>query len=267
MDFKDRYGPWAIIAGASEGTGRAFARKIAAQGVNCILIARREGPLTELAAEIARESKVTCVTAAIDLSALDAFDRIVAAVGDRKVGLYISNAGADPNGAQFLDNAISNWVDIVNRNIITMMRSCHHFGNAMRARRQGGILLVGSGACYGGAGYLATYAGSKAFEMCFAEGLWAELQPFGVDVLYLVLTTTDTPAFRDLLTRKGAPIPANLANPDDVAALGLARLPHGPIRNWGQEDDVVGYAPNSADNRRARIAAIDAAMRGVFAAN
>ncbi|WP_373097126.1 hypothetical protein [Zhongshania sp.] len=44
MNFKDRYGPWALIAGASEGTGRAFAQHIAEQGLNCVLIARRTAP-------------------------------------------------------------------------------------------------------------------------------------------------------------------------------------------------------------------------------
>jgi len=63
MTFADQYGPWSIIAGASEGTGSAFARKVAAKGVNCILIARREAPLAALAGQIRAESNVECVTA------------------------------------------------------------------------------------------------------------------------------------------------------------------------------------------------------------
>src|SRR5579862_6490502 len=101
MSFAERYGPWAVIAGASEGTGRAFARKIAANGVPCILIARREAPLAALAAEIRRESGLTCLTAVVDLTSPDAPEQIRAAVGDREVGLFVSNAGADTNGARF----------------------------------------------------------------------------------------------------------------------------------------------------------------------
>ena len=264
MSFAERYGPWAIIAGASEGTGRAFARKIAAQGVRCILIARREAPLRALADEIRAESGVECVTATIDLAAPDAHARIVAAVGDREVGLYIGNAGSDPNGSRFLDRDIGAWTDLVNRNVMTTMQCCHHFGGLMRARQRGGLLLVGSGACYGGSSFLAVYAGSKAFEMCMAEGLWAELRPFGVDVLYFALSTTDTPAFHALLAEKGLSAPPNLASPDAVAQVGLARLPHGPIRNWGQEDDVAGMSPNSPDVRRARILAIDESTKRIF---
>lgn len=264
MSFAERYGPWAVIAGASEGTGRAFARKIAGEGVSCILIARRAHPLEALAAQIRAEHGVECVTASLDLAAPDACARVIAAVGAREVGLYVSNAGADPNGARFLDRDIEAWVQLVNRNIVTTMRCCHHFGAAMRARRRGGILLVGSGACYGGASFLATYSGSKAFEMCFGEGLWAELRPHGVDVLYFALGQTDTPAFRALLAEKGQPVPSGLATPDDVAALGLARLPHGPIHNWGQDDDVAGYAPNSPAARRARVLAIDQQTKPIF---
>jgi short-subunit dehydrogenase len=61
MGFAERYGPWAVVAGASEGTGREFARQIAAHGVNLVLIARREGPLAELAEQIRAESGVECV--------------------------------------------------------------------------------------------------------------------------------------------------------------------------------------------------------------
>ena len=77
MAFREKYGPWAIVAGASEGTGRSFARKLAEQGVSCLLIAL-DGPLEEVAEEV-RGCGVECVTARIDLSRPDAADRVVAA--------------------------------------------------------------------------------------------------------------------------------------------------------------------------------------------
>jgi short-subunit dehydrogenase len=264
MSFAERYGPWAVVAGASEGTGRAFARKIAANGVPCILIARREAPLAALAAEIRRESGLACTTAAIDLTSPDAPDQIFAAVADREVGLFVSNAGADTNGARFLDRDIDAWLDHVHLNVITTMSCCHHFGKLMRARGTGGLLLVSSGACYGGASFMAAYSASKAFVLNFGESLWAELRPHGVDVLNLVLGRTDTPAFRKLLAEKGMPVPPGLASPDDVAEVGLERLPNGPIQNWGQADDVAGFAPSSASTRRARILAIDVATKHIY---
>lgn len=264
MSFRQTYGPWALIAGASEGTGAAFAKKLAARGLNCILAARREAPLAALADELRAEHAIECLTVRVDLAAGDACDRLVEAVGEREVGLYISNAGSDVQGARFLDRDIQAWLDLLNRNATTTMRCCHHFGRQMRARRRGGLLLVGSGAGYGGSSFMATYAGSKAFEMCFAEGLWAELRDHGVDVLYYSLGATDTPALRALLAEKGLPPPPELASPDEVTEVGLANLAHGPIRNWGQENDVAGYAPMSPDARRARILAIDQATKRIF---
>jgi len=264
MNFAERYGRWALIAGASEGTGQAFARKVASQGVNCILIARRPEPLAALAKQIRGESGVDCVTASIDLAAPNAFDTIVKTVNGRDVGLFISNAGADPNGARFLDRNLSTWMELVQRNVVTMMQCCHHFAGPMRDRGKGGLLLVNSGACYGGSTFMAAYAASKAFTLCFGESLWGELRHDGVDVLTLVMHMTDTPALRTLLAEKGLPVPPSIAAAEDVAEVGLARLPLGPVHNWGLEDDVAGYALLSASGRRKRVLAIEAASAHVF---
>lgn len=260
MQFSEKYGPWALITGASEGTGSAFAHRLADEGVNCVLVARRQEPLDALAAEI-RAKGVECVAASVDLSALDATDRIVAAVGNREVGLLIANAGADSNGSLFLDNEVANWDQLVNVNVVTTMRNCHHFGRQMRERGRGGIIIVGSGACYGGLNGIAVYSAVKAFDLCFGEALWAELRHHNVEVLSLILGRTDTPAHRRLMERNGQPIPEGMAKAKDVAEIGLAQLPHGPVYNWGQSNDVAGMAPNSPDDRRARIIAIEEMSR------
>lgn len=264
MTFAERYGPWAVIAGASEGTGRAFALQLAAQGMHCVLLARRSAPLAALADEIRAQNRVECVTAAIDLAASDASEQIMTIVGAREVGLFVANAGADPNGAAFLDLDLQSWLALAQRNATTTMQCCHHFGSAMRTRGRGGLLLVNSGACYGGASSMAVYAASKAFVLCFGEALWAELRPHGVDVLNLVLGRTDTPEFRRLLAEKGMPVPDNIASSNEVARIGLQRLPHGPVYNWGQADDAAGFAPNSAAARRERIVMIDRISQQIF---
>ena len=203
MSFAERYGPWAVVTGASEGTGREFARQIAAQSVPSILVARRAEPLAALAGEIREEFGVECVTASVDLSAPDAAERIADAVGTREVGLFVN-------------------------------------------------------ACYGGLRGMAAYTASKAFMLCFTEALWGELQPKGVDALTIVMGQTDTPAYRKLLAEKRMPLPTAWASPADVARVGLERLPHGPVHNWGLADEEVGYAITSAATRRARVLAIGA---------
>lgn len=256
MTFAEKYGPWALITGASEGTGSAFAHLLAERGINCILIARREGPLSDLAEQI-RAKGVEVVTASIDISTATATEQIIAATGEREVGLLITNAGADTNASSFLDCDIGNWDQLVAMNVTTTMHLTHYFARSMRTRGHGGILLVGSGACYGGLNGISVYSGAKAFAMCFGEGLWAELRRSGVDVLNLILGRTDTPAHRRNIERRGQTVPEGMAQPDDVARIGLEQLPHGPIYNWGQTNDIAGYAPNSPDARRARIIAIE----------
>ena len=264
MSFREKYGPWAIISGASEGVGRELARKIAGEGVHCVLIARRQGPLDVLAQEIERDFGVECLTASIDLSAPDAVEQIRATVGEREIGLYVSNAGGDPEGAKFLDAPLETWLGQVQRGISTVMGCCHHYGREMRARGKGGLLLIGSGSCWGGSAFMAAYSGIKAFDLNFAESLWAELLPHNVDVLYMVLGTTDTPELRRLLAAKGLPLVSGLADPADVAEVSLARLAQGPLYNWGLEDDATGHLPASAATRRARVLAIGEATKRIF---
>jgi uncharacterized protein len=256
MELAKKYGPWALITGASEGTGAAFARQLADAGLNLILIARREGPLATLAGEI-KAKGVECITAAVDLSAADASAKVVAAAGGREIGLFIANAGADTINAMFLDQDVSKWDELVNLNIVTTMRNSHYFGREMRKRKRGGMILVGSGACYGGLGGLAVYTAVKAFDLCLGEALWAELRHDNVHVLSLILGRTDTPAHRRSLELAGMPVPDDLDRPEDVARTGLEQLPHGPVHNFGQPNDVAGSAPNAPDARRARIVAIE----------
>lgn len=261
MTFLEKYGPWALITGASEGTGAAFAEQLAAAGLNLILIARREAPLAALAAKL-RGLGVECVTASVDLASPEAAAQVAQVAAGHEIGLFIANAGADTVGSPFLDQEVIRWEGLVNLNVMTTMRNCHALGQAMRARKRGGMILVGSGACYGGLNGLAVYTGVKAFLLCFAEALWAELRHDGVDVLSLILGRTDTPAHRLALAQNGLPVPDDLAKAEDVARAGLAQLPHGPVYNFSQSNDVAGFAPNSPDDRRARILAVEALTKG-----
>jgi short-subunit dehydrogenase len=259
MDFAERYGPWAIVAGASEGTGRAFARQIAAKGVKPVLIARREAPLAELADAIRAESGVESLVVTLDLAAPDATEKMIAAVGDREIGLFVSNAGADTNGAKFLDRDLETWMQLIRRNVLTVAACCHHFGGLMRERGHGGLLLVNSGAAWGGGSFMAVYSAAKAFDLCLAESLWGELKPHGVDVLTFLLGITDTPPLRALLAEKGLPHPP-MASPDDVARVGLERLSQGPVYDWREVDGGESFSLE----RRARVLAVNESSKAVF---
>lgn len=221
MEFADRYGPWAIVAGASEGVGASVARVLGNRGVNVVLVARRQGPLDEVAGSVATRTR----TVVLDLSFPDADAQLAEATNDLEVGLLVYNAGADPHTSRFLDKPADVWQEMVRRNCNCVLGVSHHFGALMARRGRGGIVLVTSGAAWAGGANLATYGASKAFDLVLGEALWAEFRPLGVDVLAMVLGPTDTPAFRRVL--KGREFDG-MADPDDVARTMLDHLSEGP---------------------------------------
>jgi short-subunit dehydrogenase len=220
VNFADRYGPWAVIAGASEGVGAAVARLLGDRGVNVVLVARRQAALDDVAASVRTNTR----TVAVDLSREDAANALVGATDDLEVGLLVYNAGADPHSSKFLDKPAGVWQEMVRRNCNTVLGTTHHFASRMAERGRGGIVLVTSGAAWAGGAYIATYSASKAFDLMLGEALWAELHPLGIDVLSMVLGPTNTPAFRRLHPDRVE----GVADSDDVARDMLNNLTEGP---------------------------------------
>lgn len=233
MSFASRYGPWGLVAGASEGVGSAFARALAERGVNVVLLARRKAVLDEVAAGIRADTGVETRTLAVDLSRPDAMASVAAATAGLEVGFVLYCAGADPNFEPFLAHPIETALGMVQRNCVVPLQICHHFAGRMVERGRGAIVLLGSGAGFAGAPNMVVYGASKAFDMVMAEALWAELHPRGVDVLGLILGETDTPALRRLRRRLGrsesadTPIPS-AATVDEVVREAFENLSNGP---------------------------------------
>ena len=198
MAFAQRYGLWALVAGASDGGGRAFVEALAQRGLNVAMLARRENLLRELSAEGQQRYGVQTRILAIDLANMDAAQQVVSAIADIKVGFLVYCAGADANYSPFLEAPLAVAEAMLQRNCYLPLQLCHHLAPAMVNRGRGGIVILGSGAGFAGAGNMVVYGASKAFDMVFAEALWCELKPKGVDVLGLILGETDTPALRRL---------------------------------------------------------------------
>jgi short-subunit dehydrogenase len=235
LSFATRYGPWAVVAGASEGVGECFARAVAERGINVVLLARRQSVLDDVAASIRSTSDVEVRPVAVDLATDDAMRTVRDATDDLEVGLVMYCAGADPNYTYFLDQSTETAKAMIHRNCVVPMEMCHHFVPPMRTRRRGGVIIVGSGGGLIGAPYMVTYGATKAFDMVFAESLWAEVHDDGVDVLGLILALTDTPATRRLMVRRGKLASMEAATPlegavsaEDTAAEALEQLPNGP---------------------------------------
>jgi short-subunit dehydrogenase len=240
-EFGDKYGPWAVVAGASVGIGAEFCRQIAAEGIDVVLVSRSADKLEAMAGELNGEHGVRTRVAAMDLAQPGAEEELFAATLGLEVGLFVYNAGADSLNTYFLDVAAEEWHAMLRRNCTVPLLASHHYGLGMVARQRGGILLVTSGAAWAGGGRLTTYGGTKAFDLVFGEGLWAELRRDGVDVLSLVVGATDTPALRASLEKFGVTVDdlaqmSPLADPADVAREGLNHLGDGPTWQVGVPD-------------------------------
>ena len=238
-EFATKYGPWAVIAGASEGVGSTFADEVAQRGINVVLLARRQAVLDEVAARIEADHRVQARAVAVDLAHSNAVDTIAGATRDLDVGLLMYCAGADPRYEPFLANSVEVALAMVHRNCTVPTQLCHHFAAAMVERGRGGIILVSSAAAFAGAPNMVVYGASKAYDMVFAEALWAELHQHGVDVLSLVLGETDTPALRRLRVQRGQPVDpdaplAGAATVDEVVTDALEQLANGPSRIVGE---------------------------------
>jgi short-subunit dehydrogenase len=217
--MRDRYGPWAVVAGASEGLGAAFATELAGHGIKLILVARRREPLADLAASLPVES----VPVVADLSTVDGLATVVAAAESREVGLVVANAAASPIG-RFLALDPAESQRALDLNCRAPLALAHHFLPAMASRRRGGFVIMSSLAGQQGSPPISVYAATKAFGAVLAEGLWAELRGSGVDVVACVAGAVETP---NLTASKARRAPGTLP-PSAVARAALRGLGRGP---------------------------------------
>jgi uncharacterized protein len=264
--FSSRYGPWGVVFGASEGTGAEFGRQIAAQGVNVVLVARRREQLDAVAAEIHRVHGVSTATCVVDLSSPGSLAEIVAQTKDLEVGLLVFNAGSSDRLAPFLELTRDEASALVQRNCLTPLAACHHFGRSMVARRRGGVVLITSVTGLAGAPGVATYAATKAFVTMLAEALWCEWSPAGVDVLAPMLGLVDTPTFRRVLSARGrlpdeTSIAAMTTSAEEVVRDSLSHLEDGPVYVVGERAQSIAAARSGFPRRAAVEHAMAAAAR------
>jgi short-subunit dehydrogenase len=223
---RQRYGPWAVIAGGSEGIGSCIAAELARAGINLVLVARKSGPLEALGAGLQAENSIQVRTLALDLTDALALARVRAKTDDIDVGLLVYNAGASHRTGPYLDWPLEDVIKVIRLNVDGQAQFAHHFGNRMAARGRGGIVLIGSMAGNAGSPSVVAYAGAKAFSQIFAEGLWWELRQKGIDVLQVVVGPTATPA----MARMGITYHEGEAvRSEDVARHTLENIANGPV--------------------------------------
>ncbi len=246
--FRERYGPWALITGASEGIGESFARSLASRGLHLLLVARRPGPLEALAGEMRKAHGVEVRTLSADVGRPDLVPALDALAAGAEVGLVVHNAAFSALGP-FLDRPLADLQQVIDLNCRAPLALAHHFGRQMVARGRGGILLMSSLAGGQGTPIVAAYAASKAFEIVLAEGLWDEFRPSGVDVLACRAGATRTPSYEASRPRKKVP----MMEPGPVAEEALAALGRKPVHIPGRLNRAVNFVMQRLLSRPAAI--------------
>ncbi len=181
-EFQHRYGPWAIVTGASEGIGEAMARDLAQRGLNLVLVARREDRMRALASQLESAWGVQTRVVVSDLATPQGNVPLVAATEDLDIGLLVAAAGFGGAG-DFLRRPVADEIDMLHLNCRSVLEQVWHVGQHLRGRGRGGVILFSSLLGFHGAPWSANYAATKGYIQSLAEGLRVEWRATGVDVL------------------------------------------------------------------------------------
>ncbi|HKC63829.1 MAG TPA: SDR family oxidoreductase [Pyrinomonadaceae bacterium] len=223
-----------LITGASSGIGEAFARRLAAQGENVLLVARSEDKLASVCNELGRASNISAQYVAIDLIEGDAAARLFEETKRRglEVEMLINNAGFGSMG-DFTAFDIERDMKMIDLNIKALVALTHYYLPPMRERKKGTIINVASTAAFQGVPYMAVYAATKAFVLSFSEALWDENRAHGVHVMALCPGVTQTNFFAAANTDK--PPMRAMQTPEQVVETALKGLKRGKshiISGW-----------------------------------
>lgn len=219
-NFKEKYGDWALVTGATSGIGAALASQIAAKGLNIVLVARNEKALESYSNSLASQYNIKTKCISADLSSPAGVETVKQV--KETVGLLVLAAGLEVNGA-FEKTPIDAEVKAINLNVMATLQLTHHFSKAMVEKGRGGILMIASLSGHMPNPYFSNYAGSKAYVLNLGASLFGEFKPKGVDVSVLSPGLTNTP----MIANNGmdwSKTPMSPMDPAEVAAIGLAGL-------------------------------------------
>ena len=223
------FGPWAVVTGASSGIGREFARQLAANGINVVLIARRQALLAEAGREFSTQYGVEHRVVALDLTEPGFLERIAGATDDLDIGLVVSNAGTAMPG-EFLSHDLDALHAVMSLNATATLEVTHHFGGRLARRGRGGMILVSAAGSRHGVPNMANDAATKAYVLALGQALHREFARHGVTVSVLLPGMTDTPTLDRLGFQPGTsplkPMTVEQCVAEGLAALAANRATH-----------------------------------------
>ncbi len=262
-DFRSKYGPWAVVAGASEGIGAAFAWQLAARGLNLVLVARRGEMLAELAVKLTADYPIQTRRLIVDLADEGGPAEVAEETADLEIGLLVFNAAFSAVGP-FFDHTLENHYREVNLNCRAPLAMTYLFGKRMLARGRGGVLLMSSLSAFQGTPLASNYAATKAYNLTLAEGLWDELRSRGIDALACCAGATETPAYIASEPRTPRFITVPVMEPGAVASEALDALGRKPSIITGRQNRVFSFLMRRVMPRRIAIKLMGQTMREMY---
>ena len=248
MQFKEKYGPYALVAGGSNGLGAAFAEALAQRGLNLVLFAREKERLEASAKALREKYHIDVITFAADLADYEKTKSIITGL-EVPIGLLVYNAAFAPIGL-FENTSEEHLALAAAVNVKAPLLLAKLLSPSMIQKHRGGIVLMSSLAGAQGSPKLAAYAATKAFNAILAEGLWKELRPHGVDVLGCCAGAILTPGYQQ--AENGKPAPGTLAA-SVVAEQTLNALGKGPIVIPGALNKAARFTLTRLLTRKAAI--------------
>jgi short-subunit dehydrogenase len=230
----------ALVTGASSGIGAALARRIAREGRNVALVARRLDRLEALAREIERDAKVAAHAIACDLTAPGAGADLVAEVERRGLAVdwLVNNAGFGTVG-RFFKLPLERELDELRLNVGVLMELTHRFLPAMVRRGRGAVMNIASMAAFAPGPYMATYCATKAFVLSFSESVADEVKGTGVHVLCVCPGFTRT-EFQEHAHVDTNAIPSFVwMSAEDVADQAVRAVGRGPVLVNGRMNTIT----------------------------
>jgi short-subunit dehydrogenase len=177
---------YALVTGASQGLGEAFARALAAHGQNVILVARSRDKLQNLANDLQNSQPVLAEVLEFDLASPSAGQRLAQQLRKRQlqVNLLVNNAGFGVRG-EFRNLTLQRQMEMLSLNNTAVVELTYSLLPSLLAQPQAGIINVSSTAGFQPIPYASLYAATKSFLTSFSLGLQQELRLSKVSVVTL----------------------------------------------------------------------------------
>nr|ARB66305.1 7beta2-HSDH [synthetic construct] len=239
MTLREKYGEWGIILGATEGVGKAFCERLAKEGMNVVMVGRREEKLKELGEELKNTYEIDYKVVKADFSLPDATDKIFAATENLDMG-FMAYVACLHSFGKIQDTPWEKHEAMINVNVVTFMKCFYHYMKIFAAQDRGAVINVSSMTGISSSPWNGQYGAGKAFILKMTEAVACETEKTNVDVEVITLGTTLTPSLLSNLPGgpQGEAVMKTAQTPEEVVDEAFEKL--------GKELSVISGERNKA---------------------